>query len=109
MANTLVANMEKEIDRLKRQSETMKLRRSLARGEAKIEGPTTAGGDRRLREQMAPERSEIIHVDPGRLQTIKSRPSTLAPDNMSYEDLEELKVTCAFDLLAEAPGETRRY
>ncbi len=100
----MATNLEKEIDRLKRQSETIQLRRSLARGEVPGQSEPQAERERGLREQQTNDRSTHIHLDAGRVQTIKARPSHLAPDNMSYEDLEELQVIHFFNRLETTQG-----
>lgn len=96
-------NLEKEVDRLKRQSETLKLRRSLAESESKIQkGRMTAKETANLQKELVKDKGQLIYAAEDRIQAIKSRPDTLACDNMSYEDLEELKVYIQFIIKLES-------
>ncbi len=89
LAKNLVTNLEKEIERLRRQSETMQLRRSLALKDSVLTGQPVPPPKRTA--ELEDEDDRIIHTDDYRLQVIKNRPQNLAPDNMTYEDLEELR------------------
>lgn len=82
-----MTSLEEEIERLRRHSETLKLRRSLAEKEAKSEDNKYG----ELREEVEENGGKLIYLDDYRLQAIKNRPQTLALENMSYEDLEDLK------------------
>ena len=46
-----------------------------------------------MQKDFKEEKGDLIHVNSARFQVIKYRPDILVPDNMNYEDLEELKVT----------------
>eukprot|EP00831_Metopus_contortus_P057540 TRINITY_DN49920_c0_g1_i1.p1 TRINITY_DN49920_c0_g1~~TRINITY_DN49920_c0_g1_i1.p1 ORF type:complete len:580 (+),score=117.76 TRINITY_DN49920_c0_g1_i1:46-1740(+) len=82
----LVFNLDKEVDRLKRHCETMMLRKKLADNEANQQ--KEVGRDFPISDEEA---NKLIYLDEGRMQVQKNRFSILSPDNMNYEDLEELK------------------
>jgi len=78
---------------LRRQTETIKLRRSLAK---ESESGKKVQQSEKIKPYSCcvepPQTDEIvIHENEKRLQLIKSRPQSLAADNMNYEDLEELR------------------
>ena len=92
MAKTLVTNLEREIDRLRRQSETVKLRRSLAAKDTEEAIGRSKRREGELKAELEKEGGSVIHHNDSRFQVIKNRPNNLALENMSYEDVEELKV-----------------
>lgn len=93
LAKIIVKNLEKEVDRLKRQSETLKLSRAIAASEVEIKKDKLKSKEKNeFKKDLEYERGDLIHLSSARVQLIKSRPDILLPDNMSYEDLEELKV-----------------
>ena len=89
---TLITNIQKDVDRLKRQSETLKCSRSLAKAETKVKDPLLE--PKTLTGEMKEKTDYVIHAEQQRLQAMKHMMSHMIPENMSYEDLEELKVIC---------------
>lgn len=81
-----MGSLEKEIERLRRQSETLQLRKNLALKETKVEEKD----DEALREEVEQYGGQLIHLDDYRMQAVKYRPHYFALDNMSFEDLESL-------------------
>jgi hypothetical protein len=77
--------MEKEIERLRRQLETLKLRRNLGEKKSK-----QGNIEDILRNEIEVNGGQLIHYDETRLQAIKYRPQSLALENLSYEELEDL-------------------
>ena len=69
----------------------MKLRRSLAAGaeEKKVKDKMEEGDA--FRSEVEENGGQLIHLDEYRLQAIKNRPQYYSLENMSYEDLENLK------------------
>ena len=83
--------MESEVQRLRRQSETMQLRRALTAKDTEARSHPVSYKTETHPPEQDKESSQVIHEDDYRLQLIKSRPRNLVPENMSYDDLEELK------------------
>ena len=78
-------SLEKEIERLKRQSETLQLRKSL--GSKKVKEAET---DKALRAEVEQYGGQLIYLDEYRMQAIKNRPQYFSLENMSCEDIESL-------------------
>jgi len=79
MTRTLINSLEVEVGKMQRQSETSKIRRSVAQLECKAEN--------KLKEQMASHGSRVIFASNAVLQGLKSTPHNL----VNYEDLEDAK------------------
>jgi len=78
--------MEKELERLRRHLETLKLRHNQGAKKAKEQSNTKDI----LKAEIEVNGGQLIHYDEDRLQAIKYRPQSLALDNLSYEKLEDL-------------------
>jgi len=87
LADNLVTSLEEEIERLRRQSETIRLRRTLVSKDQKHK----EAEDNEFREYVEENDGKLIYLDDYRMQAIKNRPQTFDLENISYEDLENLK------------------
>lgn len=84
----MARRMEREIERLRRQLETLKLRRALANKPAAPKQIDRT--EEILKAEVEENGGQLIHYDEGRLQAVKYRPQSLALENLSYEELEDL-------------------
>jgi len=91
LVENLVNSLEKETERLRRQSETIKLRRDLASKDSKK--PLASKTDEALRSEVEQYGGKLIYLDDSRLQAIKNRPQYYSLENISYEDLENMIAT----------------
>lgn len=69
----------------------MILRRSLAAKESEGAQAKAKREQENLKTALEQEGGHMIYSDVGRFQAIKSRIDNFVPENMSYEDLEDLK------------------
>ena len=90
MTTDMLKSIEREVEKLKIQSENLKMRRSFAKGES--DEQEYMAREATIRQEVGEKATHLIHAGQERIQVMQHIPSHVGIEHLNYDQLTTLRV-----------------